>query len=666
MTTQEQILEGLNASQHGAVTHGLGPQLVVAGAGTGKTTVITRRIAYLVAAKRCSAREILALTFTDKAAEEMESRVDVLVPYGFTDSTICTFHAFGDRLLREQGLLLGINTNYKVLSASDQLVFLREHLFELPLNKFRPLSDPTRHLQFILQVISRAKDEDVSPGDYLHYCEQLEARNIASPNEAETAFWEKHLELARVYDKYQQLLLQKGLVDFGDLITLALQLLRSQPDVLAEVRRRYQYVLVDEFQDTNAAQFELLRLLAKAEGNITVVGDDDQSIYKFRGAAISNILQFTRYYPGARVTVLNENYRSPQSVLDAAYRLIRYNNPERLEVKNNINKRLRAQKGQGLPVTFRGFETVSAEADWIARDILERQKPHQRAWSDFAILVRTNRQADPFLRALNMSGIPCRFSGLQGLYRRPEVKLCMAFLRVLANPHDPLPFHELAESEAYCLPPEDLACLSAESRSRNKSLKAILELVLQGAGAKLSQSGREAGARLLADIAEYVELARNRSTGQVLYRFLTANGILAKYTGADTIETDMKIKNIAKFFNVVQRYEYVAQSDRVLHFVQHLDMLEEVGDETSSMELDEDADAVSLLTVHRAKGLEFSVVYLVSLAANRFPVVNRTPAMTLPLELAKEDLPGGDPFLAEERRLFYVAMTRAREELLFT
>jgi len=662
-TFQEKILSDLNSAQRQAVTHGTGPQLVVAGAGTGKTAVITRRIAYLVTSKICSAKEILALTFTDRAAEEMESRVDLLVPYGFTDSTICTFHAFGDRVLREQGIALGINPNYKVLSTSEQLIFLREHIFDLPLHKLRPLSDPTRHLQLILSVISRAKDEDVSPADYLKYCEELETRNMEQADPADLAAWEKQVELARIYEKYQQLLIKSGLVDFGDLITLALTLFRKNPDILAEFRKRYRYILVDEFQDTNAAQFEMLRLLAGENGNLTVVGDDDQSIYKFRGAAISNILQFTRYYPSTKITVLNENYRSTQTILDAAYRLIQHNNPERLEVKKNLNKHLRATRGTGIPVRYQGFDTVSAEADWVAKEIAKRKEQQGSNWSDFAILVRANRHADPFIRALNVSGIPYRFSGYQGLYRRAEVKLCMAFLRALADPSAPLPFHELAASEIYEMPAEDLAYLSAESRKRHQPLKRVLEKALQNEKDTLTEKGRIVGQRLLDDLANYIEIAKRCSTGQVLYRFLTESGLLATYTEAGTIEADMVIRNIAKFFAVVQRYENISKSDRVVHFVEHLDMLEEVGDDPGTSEMEPDVDAVNIITVHRAKGLEFPVVYIVGLAANRFPSINRNPALSLPLELAKEELPVQDPFLSEERRLFYVAMTRAKDEL---
>jgi DNA helicase II / ATP-dependent DNA helicase PcrA len=660
---RERILADLNPGQREAVMHGAGPQLVVAGAGTGKTTVLTKRVAYLVASKVCSAKEILALTFTDKAAAEMESRVDLLVPYGYTDSTLCTFHAFGERVLREQGFLLGLSPDYRVLSGPEQLVFLRERLFDLPLAKLRPLGDPTKHLEIMLGNISRAKDEDVSPEAYRAFCAQ---RLQGAPSEEEKARWEKHAEMAEIYSRYQTWMTEAGYVDFGDLIVGTLALFRSHPDVLSEFRQRFTYLLVDEFQDTNLAQFELIRLLAGEAANLTAVGDDDQSIYKFRGAAISNILQFTRLYPQAQVRVLTENYRSGQAILDTAYRLIRHNDPERLETLHGLDKRLVSVHGAGEPVTFHAFETVSAEADWIAGRIQERQAAGH-PWRDFCILVRSNQQADPFMRALNLRGIPFRFSGSQGLYRRPEVKLCLAFLRAVADPANSLAWHELAVSDLYQLPAEDLARLLAQSQRSHRPLRAGLEAALEGGEAQgLSPAGRAAGEKMLADLKRYTDLARRLPTGQVLYRFLSETGLLAQYTQSNTVEADFAIKNLAKFFNLAQRFEGLAPLDRVIYFVRHLDMLQDAGDDPALAEPDEELEAVGIFTVHRAKGLEFPFVFLAGLAANRFPSVARQTALAFPPEMAKEELSLHDPHLAEERRLCYVGLTRAQDELVLT
>src|SRR5262247_2050440 len=378
----ERILEGLNAAQVAAVTHGSGPLLIIAGAGTGKTTVITRRIAYLIATRRARPSEILALTFTDKAAVEMEERVDTLVPYGYADVQLSTFHAFGDRLIRDNALELGLTPDFRVLTRAEQVIFLRDHLFELPLRHYRPLGDPTRHLQAIIGHVSRLKDEDVSPEEYLTHARTLEA---AATDDEARVLAEQQLELARTYAQYQALMARRGQVDFGDQIVEALRLLRTRPHVLRRYQRRFAHVLVDEFQDTNYAQFELVKLLAARHGNVTVVGDDDQAIFRFRGASMSNILDFDRTYPDARKVVLQENRRSPQAILDAAYRLIRYNNPDRLEVAQQIDKRLLARApGGGLRVgklpEYLAFDTVSSESDQVAAIIADehsRGRPYR-------------------------------------------------------------------------------------------------------------------------------------------------------------------------------------------------------------------------------------------------------------------------------------------------
>ena len=326
----DRILEGLNEAQRRAVTHDTGPLLIVAGAGTGKTTVITRRIAWLIATRRARPDEILALTFTDKAAAEMEERVDTLVPYGYADVEIATFHAFGDRILREHALEIGLTPDFRVLNRAEQTIFLRDRLFELPLAHYRPLGDPTRHLQALITLISRCKDEDISPEEYQAHAGRLEREAAAAVDyeEARERVAQQR-ELAATYAKYEELMTRDGCVDFGDQIVQVLRLLRRRPYVLGAYQRRFRYILVDEFQDTNHAQFELVKLLAARHSNVAVVGDEDQAIYRFRGAAISNILGFLDVYHDAAQIVLTENYRSTQEILDGAYRLIVHNNPDR-------------------------------------------------------------------------------------------------------------------------------------------------------------------------------------------------------------------------------------------------------------------------------------------------------------------------------------------------
>jgi DNA helicase II / ATP-dependent DNA helicase PcrA len=388
------ILEGLNPRQAEAVTHDAGPLLIVAGAGTGKTTVITRRIASLIATKRCRPEEILALTFTDKAAAEMEERVDTLVPYGYADVWISTFHAFGDRLLKENALELGLTPDFRVLNRAEQVIFFRDHLFELPLDYYRPLGDPTKHIQAIISLISRAKDEDVSPEEYLVFAERLRAETAARPDDEELRDRaSRQEELARTYAKYQELLAREGCADFGDQIVYALRLFRTRPYILQGYQRRFKYILVDEFQDTNYAQFELVKLLAARHKNLAVVADDDQAVYKFRGAAISNVLGFKEVYPDAREIVLTRNYRSGQEVLDSAYRLITYNNPDRLEVRYGIAKKLEAEHGPGPAPVHLHYDTLTAEADAVATLVEEKVASKAYRYGDFAILVPTRSSA---------------------------------------------------------------------------------------------------------------------------------------------------------------------------------------------------------------------------------------------------------------------------------
>src|SRR6266566_1907407 len=296
----DRILEGLNEAQRRAVTHDTGPLLIVAGAGTGKTTVITRRIAWLIATRRARPDEILALTFTDKAAAEMEERVDTLVPYGYADVEIATFHAFGDRILREHALEIGLTPDFRVLNRAEQTIFFRDRLFELPLAHYRPLGDPTRHLQALITLISRCKDEDISPEEYQAHAGRLEREAAAAVDYEEARERAaQQRELAATYAKYEELMTRDGCVDFGDQIVQVLRLFRRRPYVLGAYQRRFRYILVDEFQDTNHAQFELVKLLAARHSNVAVVGGEDQAIYRFRGAAISNILGFLDVYHDA-------------------------------------------------------------------------------------------------------------------------------------------------------------------------------------------------------------------------------------------------------------------------------------------------------------------------------------------------------------------------------
>jgi len=668
----ERILEGLNPEQRRAVEWNTGPLLIIAGAGTGKTTVVTRRIAYLIATKRAKPHEILALTFTDKAAGEMEERVDVLVPYGYTEVWISTFHAFGDRVLRDHALLLGLPPDFRVLNRAEQVLFLRERVFDLPLRRYRPLADPTRHLQALVQLFSRAKDEDVSPEDYRRYAESLAA--VADPEAREEA--ERQLELAEVYAAYQRRMREHGFLDFGDLITCTLQLFREHPQVLRRYQERFRYVVVDEFQDTNYAQFELVKLLVSPHRNVTAVGDDDQAIYKWRGAALSNLLNFTQTYPDAERIVLVRNYRSSQAILDAAYRLIRHNDPDRLEVRERVNKRLVANNPAGAEPQHLHFDSFTTEADAVARTIAERVEQGAWRYRDVAILVRSNADAEPFLRALNLRGIPYQFTGTRGLYDREEIRLVLCFLRALANPRDSVSLYFLATSPLYLVSATDASRCLAVAQARNRSLEFVVRQLLAGEAeaaelrdlrAELQPETLAALAKLAEDLQAMRQLATEQPTGRVLYVYLVERTGYVKRLATSGDPTDeARVRNLARFFDLVARAAPLLRYDRAVEFVRYVDALIAAGDDPPVEEHDPDADAVQVMTVHKAKGLEFPVVFIGSCVNHKFPVTNRSDPIELPEALIRDVLPAGDHHLQEERRLFYVAMTRAQRELYFT
>jgi len=662
------ILEALNKEQQEAVTHKGGPLLIIAGAGTGKTTVITHRIAWLLSEGLAKSNEILALTFTDKAAQEMQERVDILMPYGYTDIWISTFHAFGDRLLRENALIAGINPDFKVLTLPEAAVFFREHLFEFSLSYYRPLSEPTRFIEALISLFSRAKDEDISAREYMRFAQELllESKENINDKALEEAALQQ-MEIANAYAKYQELLCKHDLLDFGNQFYLSLQLLREHPLILKNYQKQFKYILVDEFQDTNFAQFEIVKLLAGEGKNVTVVADDDQCIYRWRGAAYSNVLNFIQEYPQARKVSLIQNYRSTQDILDAAYRLIQYNNPERFEVKANINKRLVGLSKDGTPPKHLHFDTGSTEADNVAQIIKKKHSTGEYKYRDFAILVRSNSDAANFLQALNMQDIPWQFSGNQGLYSREEVKLCINFLHVMANLSDSLSLYYLVSCEVYGLALDELGLCAHYAKRRNKPLYQVFQDIDKITQLEeLKEETKRKIKDILIDLDKFLKISREQSTGRLLYSFLTETGYLKKLTRNPDAEKEVKVQNLAKFFNLVRDFELLAKEDRVISFVNYLNLLIEAGDDPPTVEADLDTDAVNILTIHKAKGLEFRVVFLVSLVQGRFPWPRRAQPIELPDVLIKEILPTGDYHIQEERRLFYVGMTRAKEELYFT
>ncbi len=332
------LMENLNKEQLEAVRHKDNHLLIIAGAGTGKTTVITQKIAWLIEQGFAKTDEILALTFTDKAAQEMEERVDKLVPIGYFDMWILTFHSFGERILRERGLDIGLPTDFKIADDFMQWNLVYKNLNKFNLGYYRPLGNPTKFIKSLLAHFSRLKDQNITPQEYLEYAENLKLNldNAESGGDSQEILDQeikKTNEIAEAYHFYNQLLLDNNYIDFGDVINYTLKLFKERPAILKKYQDQFKYILVDEFQDTNFAQYELIKILSKEENKLTVVGDDDQAIYKFRGASLSNILQFKKDFPKNKSIVLINNYRSKQNILDKAYEFIKLNNPNRLEIQ---------------------------------------------------------------------------------------------------------------------------------------------------------------------------------------------------------------------------------------------------------------------------------------------------------------------------------------------
>jgi DNA helicase-2/ATP-dependent DNA helicase PcrA len=655
------LLKGLNTSQREAVVHDQGPLLIIAGAGTGKTKVVTQRIAYLIISKKARPEEILAVTFTEKAANEMEERVDLLIPYSYSFVEISTFNSFGERVLRNYGHELGYPPDFKLLDDVEQAIFFREKLFHFQLKYYRPLSSPGRYIKELLTSIKRMKQEDITPEDYSVYAKE-QLKNPKDNAERESA--EKHLEIAEVYSKYQSILEKEGKIDFEDQVNLVVRLLRERPSILKEFQSKYRYILVDEFQDTNYIQFELLKLLVQKHGNLTVVGDDDQSIFRFRGASLSNIRSFRKIYPASDKIVLKENYRSTQAILDSAYTLIKHNNPDRLEVQEEIDKSLHSNiSADGKSIHMLQFDTVSHEADKIAEIILEK-KNRTNEYTDFAILVRRNADADPFLRTLNRRGIPVRFSGSRGLYSQSEIKILVSFIRSVTDFEDSSSLFYLALSDIYGFDPYDLSIISNHAYKKHFPLHKVFKMIYEDqCPVEISSSSREKAGKIFQDLLFFVQLSSSQNAGRVLYSFLEKSGYLKSLVKIGGIQAELKIKNIRIFFDKVKSFSEIGESDSLYSFVQHLDLLRQVDDNPPSAEAELEEDAVNVLTFHKAKGLEFPFVFMVSLIADRFPGRLRKEKIPIPDELLKESLPERGNYLQEERRLFYVGMTRARKNL---
>ncbi|MDE2312057.1 MAG: ATP-dependent helicase [Patescibacteria group bacterium] len=686
------LLDNLNKEQAQAVTHGSGPLLIVAGAGTGKTTVITRRIAYLIEQNLAKPDEILALTFTEKAAGEMQERLDLLLPLGYHDMWISTFHSFCQRILERHGLDIGLPGDFKLLDDTQGWVMVHNNLEQFQLDYYRPMGNPKKFISALLKHFSRCKDELITPENYLNYAQELKlatdtpeglkinrensempatkkpkksktsGQSDAPPAPADPVEAGRIEEIANAFFVYQKLLLDSNRLDFGDLIGYALQLFNKRPKILNFYQKKFKYLLVDEFQDTNFAQYQLVKLLAGQDQNLTVVGDDDQSIYKFRGASVSNILKFQEEFLSLKQVTLNQNYRSGQKILDLAYNFIQANNPDRLEVKLKINKRLKSSGPvKGEVEVLEGKDQIE-ELHQVAQKVnaLKTQDP-TLSWNDFAVLLRSNSAAAELLPILAKHGIPHNFVANTGLYKKPLIANLIAYLSCLNNFHDSFALYRVLGFKQFSLQPKDVSTLLINAEKKTLSLYETL--VGAPALPALGQAAQRSIEKILGLMHGHAKLAQERAANETFVAVVNDLN-LKDDLEEETLENAENRELLEQFYKKIESF-VADNSDKSLHnFLHSLNLEMEAGDEGQiKFDPNQGPESLKVLTVHSAKGLEFAHVFIPNLVDQRFPTRARNDQIEIPVPLIKDILPEGDFHLQEERRLFYVALTRAKTGL---
>ncbi len=610
-------LEALNREQQEAVLHTEGPLLILAGAGSGKTRVLTYRIAHLIDECGVNPWNILAITFTNKAAGEMRERVDKLVGYGSESVWVSTFHSACVRILRRYIDRLGFDTNFTIYDAEDQKTVIkdvcRRMCLDTKLYKERSL----------LNAISHAKDEFLSPHEF-----QMDARGDFRME-----------KVAQVYLEYQKALKDNNALDFDDLIVKAVELFQSCPDVLEYYQNRFQYIMVDEYQDTNTVQFKLVSILAQKKKNLCVVGDDDQSIYKFRGANIGNILNFEKVFPEARVIKLEQNYRSTQHILDAANNVIA-NNCGRKE------KALWTQNGAGKPIGFRLFANAYDEAEYVADEIRTRVREGEAECRDFAVLYRTNAQSRAFEERFLLANIPYKLVGGVNFYSRKEIKDLLAYLKTIDNGKD-----DLAVRRIINVPKRGIGAVTLNKvQDYAEGHMASFFEALEDAD-KIPGLGKAA-----LKIVPFVELihglrlqlANGTSLQNLMENILERTGYAKELKDEGTDEADARLENIDELITKIVTYEEGAEQPSLGEFLEEVALVADIDS------VEDGDDRVLLMTLHSAKGLEFPFVYLTGMEDGIFPSYLSIVADN-PLEE-----------IEEERRLCYVGITRAMRELTLT
>lgn len=624
-----------------AINHNDGPALVVAGAGTGKTAVITQRIARLILSGKAKPEQVLALTFTEKAAAEMQQRVDELLPYGYVDTQIMTFHALAERLLREFALDVGLSPEFQILNDIQQIVIMQEVLQKASFKYFSPQHHPFAFIAAIRQAISRLKDEGIDATEY-----QNRLKKVKSLDQEE---FKSLNELGTIYSSYEKLCKQKSGLDFGDLLIKLQHLLKSRTKICLEITERYKYILVDEFQDTNPLQMEILHKLLTKSNNIMVVGDDDQAIYRFRGASVQNILNFRKIFPKSKLIVLKENFRSGQAILDAGYQLIQYNNPQRLEVSEKIDKELLAQTNPKASVRVTRFPNKLAEIDGVVESIQQLTKSGVEQ-KNIAILFRKNNQIKPYIQALQKNRLQYFVHQDVELFDQKSVKTMAALASSIADLHDSSALFQLLISNFFDkIDKHIVVALAAASKRQNKSLyDYIIEF------------GEEREKEACQQLQQWQGLISDHTAGELVFVAIKQSGYLGRMLkeAEDSALAAQEIQYMTDFFKLIKQFELVALAPNLVELCLYLDEIKLSSADVMSEISPLDMTGIQLMTIHRAKGLEFDYVFMPELTEQTFPTYRRAEQIRIPDEIigSKE----GDHY-QEERRLFYVGLTRAKQ-----
>ena len=608
-------IDSLNPAQREAVLKTEGPVLILAGAGSGKTRVLTTRIAHLMQNKGVHPSNILAITFTNKAANEMKERVEETIDSDVKDMWITTFHSCCVRMLRKDINRIGYNRSFVIYDSSDQATLVKDCLKELN------LSDKAFEPKVVISYISGAKDKLLTPKEYkdMH---RSDARMS---------------KIADVYTLYQDRLKRNSALDFDDLIIKTVELLKTEESVLAYYRNKFKYIMVDEYQDTSKAQYELIKLLAKEHQNICVVGDDDQSIYGWRGADIRNILEFERDYNDVHVVKLEQNYRSTQVILDAANTVIS-NNIERKR------KKLWSEQKEGEKIKIQINADEIEEADYVADSIWRIHRKENKPFKDFAVLYRANAQARAIEDALNRSQIPYNIYGGTKFYERKEIKDLVAYLRVLQNVQDDISLKRIIN-----VPKRGIGLRTIEKIEDRATLKqeSIFSVLLDiDTNSDISTKARS-NINGFVDLVGTLRVIKDAySVSKLIEKVLDVTGYLDELENDKNEESQDRIDNLKEFISIAIEFENSSEEKDLETFLTNVAL-------TSSENNEEEDDRVSLMTIHTSKGLEFPVVYLIGMEEGLFPISRAVRSMN-------------ESDIEEERRLCYVGITRAKKELYMT